>query len=356
MAKQRQLIIFILISFAIDRHQSKECISMEDFESSIEKTWSDYPGMDQLLATSTFLGEGSYGKVSSLFWKPLNKEVAVKKLTFDKKKWKKEIAEIEKEVSISHSLNQLGNNRKRKNKKTLTPAPEVYYCVMDETPRAKSYAYVIMELMSTSLELSCLNKKNEDCPIRYWAEKEEDDRLGSFIQIAKSIQLMHEKDFVHDDLKPDNIAAFDEDISKFKLIDFGMSGERESKAKGGTLFYMDELRTKWFLGEQTQAQSKKMKTDVRTTTTDIYSFGITMAEMLFSVGAYLDGQSNLDLFKGLVQEVNDNKYDSRATTKVVSERVFKPSKLKTMRAFTCVIRTDLSTPICVYHAIFGALI
>jgi eukaryotic-like serine/threonine-protein kinase len=90
------------------------------------------------------------------------------------------------------------------------------------------------------------------------------------IQLLHGLDFLHQNGIVHRDVKPGNF-LFSRDGTKVKIVDFGLSKSTTSwrtrwmKESGGTRLYMSP------------EQLQKRKLDARS---DIFSFGITMYELL----------------------------------------------------------------------------
>lgn len=121
------------------------------------------------------------------------------------------------------------------------------------------YYYFIMEYING------LNLKDMIYQRRALLKKR---RLDIMKQVAQGLNYLHTCGIIHRDMCPKNILIPDE--GNVKIIDFGLSISRSSKYKGlgersGTPSYM------------APEQIRALEADVRT---DIYSFGVTMYEML----------------------------------------------------------------------------
>ena len=84
-----------------------------------------------------------------------------------------------------------------------------------------------------------------------------------FLQLTNSLDLIHSKNIVHKDIKPDNILInvdFKNDIVKSAITDFGLSSESGDKSSAGSFGY---LAPESFIADFS-----------KTTALDIWSFGV----------------------------------------------------------------------------------
>lgn len=92
---------------------------------------------------------------------------------------------------------------------------------------------------------------------------------GIFQDIARGLMYLHRKGIVHRDLKPANILSVrnKSDCLCFKLSDFGLARivDQEMTSHVGTVLYM----------------SPEQHSTKYTQSTDIYSFGLIMLEVLY---------------------------------------------------------------------------
>jgi len=87
--------------------------------------------------------------------------------------------------------------------------------------------------------------------------------------VLSALQALHDKLYVHNDLKPENILISSQ--GKVKLIDFGCTMQMQHE---------DEPLTKSIGSIRYLSYEKRFKSPIRyTTKSDIYSFGITIAEI-----------------------------------------------------------------------------
>jgi serine/threonine protein kinase len=139
---------------------------------------------------------------------------------------------------------------------------------------------------------------------------DDQEKLDVFIQIASALEVAHNKGVIHRDLKPDNIMCSDE--NEIKVLDFGIA---KSKTVGMSKSNLEEIKvinhdkpltkmgtlmgTLLYMSPE-QAEGKEV-----TTSSDIYSFGIIMQEILTGVTVY-DLANTKDLKQQVInaQKVN----------------------------------------------------
>ncbi len=130
--------------------------------------------------------------------------------------------------------------------------------------KTKTHCYMLMELFR------CPNLKQslQTEPISVQARF---SRLAE--QLARALGYMHEKGWLHHDLKPDNILF--SKSSELKIIDFSLSMRR----KGG-LGKMVGGKVKVAQGTRTYIAPETIKKQYPTIQSDMYSFGVTLFEVL----------------------------------------------------------------------------
>jgi serine/threonine protein kinase len=69
--------------------------------------------------------------------------------------------------------------------------------------------------------------------------------LDIVISVVRALAAAHERDIVHRDLKPENIMVLD--TGQVKVLDFGIAGRGDARARSGTLPYM--APEQWLSGD-----------------------------------------------------------------------------------------------------------
>ena len=107
------------------------------------------------------------------------------------------------------------------------------------------------------------------------------ERLGLFRQVCWAVQYAHQLLIVHRDIKPGNILVTAEGVPK--LLDFGiakiLSEEAESRGPNATLTAFAALTPGYASPEQVMGQPV-------TTTSDVYSLGVVLYELLTGCRPY----------------------------------------------------------------------
>ncbi|MBU0756281.1 MAG: serine/threonine protein kinase, partial [Planctomycetes bacterium] len=100
------------------------------------------------------------------------------------------------------------------------------------------------------------------------------ERLKLFRQVCSAVQFAHGKLIVHRDIKPGNILVTREGIPK--LLDFGIVKilDPESRNTGTLTLTMQRVMTPEY------ASPEQVRGDTISTTTDVYSLGIVLYELL----------------------------------------------------------------------------
>ncbi|KAG4433058.1 hypothetical protein IFR05_011452 [Cadophora sp. M221] len=141
------------------------------------------------------------------------------------------------------------------------------------------------------------------------------ERQQLALDVAAGLQALHENNIIHGDVKPDNVLVFDTtDMSRAqmaKLADFG-----------GAIFERDENQAKIYSGTalykapELSMRGKYQETGNMTITSglyraDIYSFGITLWEILKSGMPYIEGcwrkggETAMDILQRITEDEED---------------------------------------------------
>jgi non-specific serine/threonine protein kinase/serine/threonine-protein kinase len=111
-------------------------------------------------------------------------------------------------------------------------------------------------------------------------------RLGLFLQVCSAVQYAHQRLIIHRDIKPSNILVTPDGIPK--LLDFGIAkivaSDSQSNAAEETLTAFRVLTPRYASPEQVIGETI-------TTTSDVYSLGVVLYELLAGVSPYRGGST-----------------------------------------------------------------
>jgi serine/threonine protein kinase len=129
------------------------------------------------------------------------------------------------------------------------------------TGLSDGHAYIVMEKIEGK-SLSAIIKEQNTLSIK--------TALGILEQVAAGLQEAHKHGVVHRDIKPHNIMI--EPSGRVRVLDFGLAGAAQG---------MTELtHTGALLGTPAYMSPEQCRGERVTTTTDIYSLGVTAYQML----------------------------------------------------------------------------
>jgi eukaryotic-like serine/threonine-protein kinase len=107
-----------------------------------------------------------------------------------------------------------------------------------------------------------------------------DETLRMAQQIAEGLEIAHERDVVHRDLKPDNVRVTPDGL--VKLLDFGLATQASAEAATGSQLTQAGM-VMGTPGYMSPEQARGLPTDKRT---DIWAFGCVLFEMLSGYKAF----------------------------------------------------------------------
>ncbi len=239
-----------LFSKTKNKEQNQNDIPETKEESQIDPNKADleltHVGRYEIVAP---VGSGGMGTVYKAIDRERDLTVAVKVLDrrydLDKKRRKRDY--LGREILIAASLNHETIVRMHK---------EV---VLQEDVHGNVRRCLIMEYVDGHNLRKHINDR--DLSVR--------QMIDLCIKLGEGLDFLHQNSIVHRDIKPENF-LFTRDMSKVKIVDFGLSKSGSSwrtrwlHEGGGTRRYMSP------------EQLRKKKLDSRS---DIFSFGITMYEL-----------------------------------------------------------------------------
>ena len=201
-----------------------------------------------LFKTGTYRGKGSFGEVRQITHQ--GQKLAIKRITIQK------TANHNSEYNLAmHEIEIL----KKLSKKSSNFFPIFYGCGENLT-RTSSEIFVIQEIL-----YSDLTKKNSEALINNIPAK---SRLHLYLELAEGLSTMHSLNYVHSDMKPENIMmtiAPSPNFSNlhFKIIDFGMTDLTSKYVMGGSPVF--------------NSPEKINSDDFNDKGHDVWAFGLTVA-------------------------------------------------------------------------------
>jgi serine/threonine protein kinase len=158
----------------------------------------------------------------------------------------------------------------------------------------EDFFYIILEKMHCNL-FQYLFEKNQNLELN--------KRIKIILQVARSIDCLHQQKITHLDVKPSNFLV-NEDGSIIKIADFGISKEKKTNNTSFTLKF-SHLGTSGY-----QAPELFVNGDFGPHS-DIYSFGIMMFEIVFGKSPYTEDElSDFEEFKKDVRKGKRPNLDS----------------------------------------------
>ena len=113
--------------------------------------------------------------------------------------------------------------------------------------------------------------------------------------VAQALAALHEKGWVHKDIKPDNILVTRG--SEVRVIDFSLS----TRAQGGLAKMLGSKKKRIIQGTRSYIAPEWIRKEPTTTAVDMYSLGITLYEILVGRPPFVIGNPN-ELLMAHIQE------------------------------------------------------
>ncbi|HEX6986415.1 MAG TPA: protein kinase, partial [Planctomycetaceae bacterium] len=149
--------------------------------------------------------------------------------------------------------------------------------------KTKTHCYKLMELFKNPSLKAMLQAE----PVAVQA------RFGRLVeQLCSALGFMHDKGWLHHDLKPDNILF--SKSSEMKLIDFSLAMRRQ-----GSLGKVFAGKVKVVQGTRTYIAPETIRKQYPTPQSDIYSLGVTLYEVLTGQPPFVGSNPNDLLIKHL---------------------------------------------------------
>lgn len=264
--------LFIVCLFSLARAQFN-CATPQVFTDSNKKLYSErflafeeHYGMDLhtfLYEEGTKIGSGGYGIVKSAAGFP---NIVIKKMTFETFKDKRM---ARKEIDVLTLV--CGRN-------ILLTYNELLECQSNAIAGFKGCVedgntiYIFQDRVHNEFSNLQIKQTYRNLPGKRKAK--------IMISLINKYQEIHDKNLIHNDIKPGNIMVTDGEISDVRIVDFGLSDRPGQLNYGGTPIYIDPYR---FIDRRLTVEG------------DIYSLAITFT-MLEEKGELKMRAINKDCF------------------------------------------------------------
>lgn len=195
-------LIFACLLFPSPAHP--QCLSFREFFSTHKDALGGMT-LQQVCSRENYIGGGSFGKVFKNTW--YGKPAAYKH------------NEIKLPLYRTIFLNEA---RYMGDLRGVSGVIEFYGCL-----EANMYVGFFHERLADDLD-----KKGSD-----FRELRPAKRVSIYKRLAETLDRIHDKQITHNDIKPENFMATDDDFTDVKLIEFGMSCQLNQLCFGGSPLY-----------------------------------------------------------------------------------------------------------------------
>lgn len=284
--------LFILLaSFAKSAELSDYCKGFNPRLPLLERNIEEREFL-KLFNNSEVLGSGTYGEVRRL--KLGRSSLAVKRVDFPTN-----------EIDMNSQAQELFFISKAMLSKS---GPDYHACFYSDP-----HLYIVQEKLHSDLDSASVLVVLKNLPVI--------ERLKKYRLIATKFVDLHKAGIIHEDVKPQNIMTTDEDLTNFKLIDFGISKTREENAYlGSPAFNTDDKKI--FPG------------GLAIPFHDIYALGITFAVLESNFNSVIKGvdadcflrKMNVNCQKNLANNIKKILEKSKMT--ILEDIILKATHLK----------------------------
>ena len=178
-----------------------------------------------------------------------NQRVAIKSLQPDYRKDRQELTALKHEYEVGSSLDHANINR------------------VFEFDVTRGVPYVVMDYF---------NAPNLKQSIRQFPDRVRENLVSIVEQAAAGLQHLHERGWIHRDIKPDNYLM--DETCEVRLIDFAISQKIKKKSALGSLFGGKAP----IVGTRSYMSPEQIKGEHLEPSSDIYSLGCVIFESLLS--------------------------------------------------------------------------
>ena len=157
----------------------------------------------------------------------------------------------------------------------------------------KTHVFFVMERVTSPSLKSLIRGRSKN------AETLDLMAVSTMAAIADAAQHMHEKGYLHRDIKPDNILSARGGDTK--LIDFSLAGKPDSSVG----LMLSRKKSRKIMGTRTYIAPEMVRRDGVQVPADIYSFGITLYEMLTGRPPFMGNDPNALLLKHVKEKPDE---------------------------------------------------
>ncbi|MFH1845270.1 MAG: tetratricopeptide repeat protein [bacterium] len=169
------------------------------------------------------------------------------------------------------------------------------------------------------------------------------ERLGLFVQVCQAIHHAHQKGIIHRDIKPSNVLVSRQDGSSIpKVIDFGVAKATSREHTECTVF--TEQGQLVGTPEYMSPEQAEMTGRFVDTTTDVYSLGVLLYELLTGMLPFESGalrRAGYDEIRRIIREEEPAKPSSRLSTLGDQAKMVASSRQTSVSALARRVRGEL---------------
>lgn len=275
----KALFLIVSVLFSCWPKVFPSCVSREGFKAKFKEDFGDTNFYILTADKNLRIGKGSFGEVFKIPFR--NKGLGLINYSAVKiqrmKNWHAhEVANAESEIAITKEIMDVQDKKKPKVEAIIRMFECYYYGFEEGSKVFHRHLIIANEMMAGDFKFN-------DKMRAVWVKKPPFERAKVYGEMGEKLQVLHTNDYVHSDIKPENVFYANDGFADIRFGDLGFAGKVGQFPKGGSSFYLSPERIN-------AASPKLAKGD------DIYALGMTIVVLELTDGVVLESGVSVDCF------------------------------------------------------------